>query len=113
MIVLNWPPSDGTYPIWPPPEIGSNRFECSDWAVLAQQLLELGFTHDAPTTQERNLFFRDAQCGGGHNVIGRMVVSADGLRRYPFAVCNNAQDREFLVLWWPFTCGWLSGPVSF
>jgi len=110
-MATNWPPTEGTYPAWPPPEIGP--FACSDWLTLLEALREAGFTHAAPTAQERNTFFRDALCGDNHQVIGRMVVSPDGTRRYPFAVCNNAADRELLVLWPPYTCGGLSGPVSF
>jgi hypothetical protein len=111
-MAVNWPPAPDTYPTWPPPEF-SGGFWASDWLTAIREFQSKGFTHDAPTPQERNLFFRDAACGDGHNVIGRMVVSPDGLRRYPFAVCNSVQDRELLVLWSPFTCGWLSGPISF
>lgn len=111
-MTVNWPPPQGTYPSWPPPDFSGREF--SDWTALARDLREEGWSHDAPTAAEVNAFFGvSVKCGDGHRVIGRMLVSPDGLRRYPFAVCNNADDREFLVLWPPFTCGWKSGPVGF
>ena len=108
---INWPPP--TSPTWPPPEMNNTWFSCSDWEVLLEALKEFGFTHDAPTGQERNAFFRDAQCDDLHPVIGRMIISPISGIRYPFCVCNNAQHRELLVLWPPFTCGSLAGPVGF
>jgi hypothetical protein len=42
-------------------------------------------------------------------VIGRMLVSPDGLRRYPFAVCNDPVHRDLLVLWPPYYAGCGSG----
>ena len=109
----NWPPLSGTYPDWPPPELGSG-YAASDWQTLARELIELGFTHAAPTADEPNLYFPDSvTCGDGHQVIGRMLVSPDGLRRYPFCCCLDSAHRELLVLFWPFTCGGMSGPVSF
>jgi len=113
MALTNWPPAPETYPAWPPTEIHAAGVTCSDWAALVSLIAERGFTHAAPTGQETNLFFRDARCGDGHAVIGRMMVSPDGTKRWPFAVCNNSSDRELLVLWPPYTCGWKSGPVSF
>ena len=109
VMAVNWPPPEGSYPTWPPPELETDWFSCSNLHVLVESLLEHGFTQDAPTPQERNLFFRNAQCDDGHNVIGRMLVSPDGTRRYPFAVCNSPIDRELLVLWPPYTAGWGSG----
>ena len=111
-MAVNWPPTSGTYPTWPPPEFAGG-FYASEWLTLIRRLQKDGWTHAATTAQERQAFFNSAQCGAGHNVIGRMLVSPDGTRRYPFAVCNNAADRELLVLWPPYTCGWQSGPVSF
>lgn len=111
---VNWPPPNGTYPTWPPPEFGSVWFSCSDWNTLLRALTDAGFTHSAPTGTESNAFFGNAvRCDDGHRVVGRMIVSPDGLRRYPFAVCNNSTDREFFVLWSPYTCGWKSGSVNF
>ena len=106
---VNWPPADGTYPPWPPPEVGSSWLSCSDLLALVRTLFDLGFTQAAPSGAERNLFFRNAQCDEGHNVIGRMLVSPDGLRRYPFAVCNNSGHRDLLVLWPPYYAGFMSG----
>ena len=112
-MAINWPPLEGTYPSWPPAEFGGVWLSCSDWQTLVRTLQEAGFTHAAPTAQERAAFFNSVLCGNGDQVIGRMLVSPDGSRRYPFAVCKNAADRELLVLWPPYTCGWLSGPASF
>ena len=114
MALTNWPPASGTYPEWPPIELGpaGHRVECSGWEALLALLQENNFTHAAPTGQEKSAFFNSARCGDGHTVTGRMLVSPDATRRYPFAVCNNA-EREFLVLWPPYSCGYQSGPVSF
>lgn len=112
-MATNWPPIPGTYPAWPPPEFQTDRFEASDWVALLDYLRDLGFTHAAPSAAERNTFFKNTACDDGHAVIGRMLVSPDGLRRYPFCMCNNGQHRELLVLWPPYTCGSLTGPVSF
>jgi len=111
--MVNWPPPPGVYPAWPPPEIGSGWFSCDNWVTLARELLDLGFSHAPPSGAERNQFFRDARDDDGHSVIGRMLVSPDGLRRYPFCVCNNPAHRELLVLWPPYTAGSLTGPESF
>ena len=106
---INWPPAAGTYPAWPPPEIGADWLSCSDLRVLIQTLSEYGFTQAAPSGAETTLFFKDARCDHGDRVIGRMLVSLDGLRRYPFAVCNDAGHRDLLVLWPPYYAGWGSG----
>lgn len=104
---VNWPPT--TFPVWPPVEIGASFFTTSDLKTLLYMLKDLGFTQVSPTTAERNTFFKTATCDDGHAVIGRMLVSPNGSRRYPFAVCNNATHRELLVLWPPYTCGFDSG----
>ena len=106
---VNWPPAAGTYPAWPPPEIGAGWLSCSDLRVLIQTLREYGFTQAVATTAERNLFFKNAACDHGDAVIGRMLVSPDGLRRYPFAVCNDPAHRDLLVLWPPYYAGCGSG----
>lgn len=112
-MALNWPPPAGTYPAWPPPEFAGG-YEASGWQAMISAFREAGFTHDAMTGQERAQWnMNSVRCGDNHNVIGRVLVSPDGTRRYPFAACNSANDREFLVLWEPFTCGWMSAPVSF
>ena len=106
---MNWPPIGA--PEWPPPEFAGG-YQASDWKTALREFRQAGFTHAAPTAQERSAFFNATRCGDNHEVIGRMLVSPDRLRRYPFAVCNGS-DRELLVLWPPYTCGWLSGPASF
>ena len=108
---INWPPA--TAPIWPPPELTTTGFSCSDWVVLIQELKSFGFTQAAPTGPEQSAFFNSARCDDNHSVIGRMLVNPSGVIRYPFCVCNNGAHREMLVLWPPFTCGTLTGPVSF
>jgi hypothetical protein len=112
MPLVNWPPT-ATYPAWPPPEFQTDWFSCSDWVVLLHELQKMNFAHDAPSQKERSDFFSSARCGQNHQVIGRMLVSPDTFRRYPFAMCNNGQHRELLVLWDPYTCGFQSAPVSF
>jgi hypothetical protein len=112
-MAVNWPPAPGTSPAWPPPEFLTDRFEASDWLALLDCLRDLGFSHAAPSGAERNQFFRDTRDDDGHAVIGRMLVSPDGLQRYPFCVCNQADHRELLVLWPPYTMGSRAGPVSF
>ena len=104
---INWPPAGA--PSWPPAEISSDWLSCSDLRVLLRVLQEYGFTQAVPTSAENNAFFRDARCDHGDRVIGRMLVSPDGLRRYPFAVCNDANHRDLLVLWPPYYAGWGSG----
>jgi len=103
---INWPPASA--PPWPPLEISNNWLSYSDLLSLVYEMQRAGFTQRAPTVQERNAYFRDARCDDNHQVIGRMIVSPGGTA-YPFAVCNNAQDRELLVLWPPYSCGWQSG----
>ncbi len=103
----NWPPAGA--PSWPPPEISDTWVSSSDLLALLLLLRSFGFTQAAPTAAERNAYFKSARCDHGDAVIGRMIVSPDGLRRYPFAVCNDPQHRDFLVLWPPYYCGWNSG----
>jgi len=100
---LNWPPPDA--PPWPPPEISDTWLSCSNLKVLIAVALEAGFTHEQPTPQENNLYFKDARCDHGDKVTGRMIVSPDGLRRYPFAMCNDNIHKDVLVLWPPYYCG--------
>ena len=76
-------------------------------------MLEAGFTHEAPTAAEKNLYFKDARCDHDDKVTGRMIISPDGLRRYPFAVCNDGNHRDVLVLWPPFYAGAGSGNFIF
>ena len=69
----------------------------------------ISFTQEAPTASEVTAFFKNARCDHGHQAIGRMLVSPDGLRRYPFAVCNDGNHRDLLVLWPPYYAGAKSG----
>lgn len=98
----NWPPA--TAPPWPPPEASTTGITTGDLRALALLLLELGFTHAAPTTAERVAFFNQARCDHGHSVVGRMLISPGGTR-YPVAVCSDAAHRDVLVLWPPYYCG--------
>ena len=106
---INWPPAPETYPTWPPFEIQAEWLSCSDLHSLLFILQRAGFSQSAPTGAENTAFFSPARCDHNHQVIGRMLVSPDGLRRYPFAVCNNAGHRDLLVLWPPYYAGWGSG----
>lgn len=110
MPLSNWPPPAGSFPIWPPPEFLSDEFYTSDLKTLLFELQHFGFTQSAPTSEETNTFFRNVRCDENHAVVGRMLVSPDGTRRYPFAACNNASHRQLLVLWGPdYCCGGGSG----
>jgi len=108
---VNWPPP--TAPSWPPPEISDTWLSCSDLKTLIAVMTEAGFTHEAPTAAEKNLYFKDAQCDHLDSVKGRMIISPDGLRRYPFAVCDDGNHRDVLVLWPPYYCGAGSGNFIF
>ena len=103
---INWPPP--TAPSWPPSEISSTWFSCSNWKVFIAIMQEHGFTAVSPTAAERNTFFKDAECDHGHGVLGAMFVSPGGTR-YPFARCVDATHKDFLVLWPPYYAGAGSG----
>jgi len=103
----NWPPASA--PSWPPPEIGGTWLSCSDLRTLIRILWEHGFTQATPSAAENTAFFTSARCDHNHQVIGRMLVSPGGLRRYPFCVCINAAHRDLLVLWPPYYAGFGSG----
>jgi hypothetical protein len=106
--MVNWPPTPGTYPSWPPPEApGGLAF--SDLIAAQNWSRRYGYTLQNPTVAENNVFFRNARCDDNHQVIGRMWTSADGSRRYPFAVCQNGAHRSLLVLWPPYELGPYSG----
>lgn len=104
----NWPPA--TAPPWPPPELGFQVFEASDFTTLQAMLGEIAgkisvlWRVATPTTAENTACFKDARCDHGHQVTGRILVSPLGVR-YPFALCNNAAHRDFLVPWPPYYCG--------
>ena len=101
----NWPPANA--PAWPPPGWPDLRAWHPD--VLRETLAQgssdgakPAVAARAPTGPERNQWFTDARCDDNHTVTGFVLV-VDGVR-YPFAVCDGLQ-REFLVLWPPFTQG--------
>jgi len=98
-MAVNWPPAEGTYPAWPPPEMGAASALREMYAFLRKHG---GYTNAAPTAAERAAYFNNTQCSDGHNVVGRMLVSPDGLKRWPFCVCNNNGHRQALVLWPPY-----------
>jgi hypothetical protein len=109
---VNWPPASALP--WPPAEIQASWLSYSNWQALAEDLQFIGFTLASPTVAERNLYFPNSvRCDDNHQISGAMLVSPDGLRRWPFCRCNNAQHKELLVLWPPYTCGSLSGPDNF
>ena len=108
---INWPPA--TAPTWPPPEISPIWFSTSDLKELVEILREIGFTHAAPTTAERSLYFpTTVRCDHNHQVTGRMLISPGGTR-YPVAVCKDAIHRDVLVLWVPYYCGPESANYTF
>jgi hypothetical protein len=108
-MAANWPPAPGTYPAWPPDEMTS----ASSLREMLTWLKKRGYTHAAPTSQEVTLYFSNTvRCGDNHQVTGRMLVSPDGTRRWPFAGCNNAQHRQGLVLWWPYELTKGSGDIT-
>lgn len=103
MPVTNWPPASLPAP-WPPPEIGSSWFSCSDVRVLWKELQALGFTRRNARPTENQLYFNNARCDEGHQVNGIMVVSPDGNRLYPFCACRDINHKQLLVLWPPDYC---------
>ena len=66
-----------------------------------------GWTDAAPTNQERTRYFDAVRCDEGHPVVGRMLVSPEGVR-YPAAACNTqhhpqvGKSRALFYLWPPF-----------
>lgn len=98
---LNWPPVGNVVP----------PFSASDWDALlslAEELIEAGWTHRAPTGGENASIFNDARCDLGHIVTGRVLVSPGG-QAYYFAACNTnhheqvgQKSRAILLPWPPF-----------
>ena len=96
-MATNWPPGPGTYPAWPPAELGAGvRFSCIQVAITT--LGYYGFTSANPTSQENQAFFKGVRCDHGDPCSGIMIVSPGGLR-YPFAYCTGANHKSALVLW--------------
>jgi hypothetical protein len=98
-MATNWPPAPGTYPAWPPIELHLTWLSYSDIQTAIDDLLRRGFTRDNPTSTENNTYFKSVRCDEGHPCSGIMIVSPDGLRRYPFAYCTGATHKSALVLW--------------
>jgi len=120
-LAVNWPPTPGSYPSWPPSEIESNWLSFSDVQTGIGFLQGLGFTRANPTAQENQAYFRQVRCDEGHPCSGIMFVSPDGLRRYPFAYCTGATHKSALVLWVVgytstgdpcYDLGWNSGAIA-
>lgn len=97
-VATNWPPASGTYPSWPPVELGVSWVSFSSVQVGIDVLRELGFTRANPTAQENQAFFRNVRCDHGDQTNGIMIVSPLGVR-YPFAYCVGANHKAALVLW--------------
>lgn len=105
----NWPPP--TAPAWPPLEIGASWFSTATLSVLVATLQELGFTHEAPTPDENNEYFKQVKCDEGHPCAGRMLISPSGTR-YPIAYCTGAAHKDILVLWPPYYMGYASADME-
>jgi hypothetical protein len=103
MALVNWYPAGA--PAWPPP--GYSRLEFSSLATLeawARRAIADGIADiDNPTNPERTAMITPARCNLGHTVTARMLVI--GGLRYPFARCDDAIHREFLVPWAPYFWG--------
>jgi hypothetical protein len=114
-MATNWPPAPGTYPAWPPAELGLGSLSFSDIQAGITFLKQAGFTKANPTTAENNAFFNQVRCDHNHLCSGIMIVSPGGLR-YPFAYCNTANHRSALVLWevgnGSYDLGWGTGVIT-
>ena len=97
-MATNWPPAAGTYPAWPPAELGTNWLSFSDIQTGISILQAAGFTWANPTAQENNAIFKNVRCDEGHPCSGIMIVSPGGIR-YPIAYCTGATHKSALVLW--------------
>lgn len=95
----NWPPQAGTYPAWPPAELGVSRLEFSSLQAAIAFFQNEGWTKANPTVQENQVFFRQVRCDHGDPCSGIMIVSPTTGRRYPFAYCTGADHKSALVLW--------------
>ncbi len=120
-MATNWPPAQGTYPAWPPAELGVSWLSFSDIQTGIAILQEAGFTRANPTAAENKAFFPNTvKCDEGHPTSGIMIVSPAGLR-YPFAYCTGATHKSVLVLWVVgidgggnpvYDLGWNSGALA-
>ncbi len=118
-MATNWPPTPGTYPAWPPAELGVSRLEFSDIQTGIRFLQAAGFTRENPTSAENNLYFKQVRCDHGDVASGIMIVSPLGVR-YPFAYCVG-NHKAALVLWdvsggtvpgGSYDLGWGSGEIT-
>ena len=118
-MATNWPPTPGTYPAWPPVELGTGWLSFADIQTGIAVLQELGFTRSNPTAQENQTYFKNVRCDEGHPCSGIIVVSPGGLR-YPIAYCTGATHKSALVLWdvsggtvpgGSYDLGWNSGAI--
>jgi len=119
-MAVNWPPTPGSYPSWPPPESNADWLSFSDVQTGIAILIEMGFTRANPTAQENQAYFRQVRCDEGHPCSGIMFVSPGGVR-YPFAYCTGARHKSALVLWvvgispqleTSYDLGWNSGAIE-
>jgi len=119
-MATNWPPAPGTYPSWPPTELGISWLSFADIQMGIAYLQAEGFTRANPTAQENNAFFRQVRCDHGDPCQGIMIVSPLGIR-YPFAYCTGADHKSALVLWdvsdgtvpgGSYDLGWGSGVLT-
>lgn len=97
-MAVNWPPAPGSYPSWPPVEMGTDFLSFSDIKTAIAILSANGFTWANPTAQENQAFFQGVRCDENHPTQGLMIISPGGLR-YPFAYCTGAVHKSALVLW--------------
>ena len=118
-MATNWPPLEGSYPSWPPIEVGSDWLSFSDVQGGITTLQSYGFTKANPTAAENQLYFKNVKCDEGHPCQGIIIVSPSGAR-YPFAYCTGATHQSALVLWVVgydsggnpvYDLGWNSGAV--
>lgn len=119
-MATNWPPTPGTYPAWPPAELGISWLSFANIQAGINTLAQLGFTKANPTAVENNVFFRQVRCDHGDPCQGIMIVSPTGVR-YPFAYCTGANHKSALVLWIVgydsnnnpcYDLGWGSGVIT-
>jgi hypothetical protein len=95
---VNWPPPNA--PQWPQ---GTEGTDLDNFIVA---LRVAGWTEAAPTNQERTAYFNEARCDSGHPVVGRMIISPEGVR-HPAAACNTnhgltIRSRALFLPWFPF-----------
>ncbi len=119
-MATNWPPVEGSYPAWPPAEVGANWLSFSSIQAGIDFLSGLGFTRANPTAAENQAYFRQVRCDHGDPCSGIMIVSPGGVR-YPIAYCTGATHKSALALWVVgydrdgnpcYDLGWNSGAIT-